>query len=293
MSIFFYRYNLLPGMSGSRLISTIQNMINSNCFMQYQRFIFLIAGALWLLAACTKTTVNPYPQQSQSRILGYRIVNASTPITGVVDENDHTITVYLSPTMFLTILEPQITVSEGASVSPASGTFIENLTDYFAKGRTIQYTVTGKDKSVSTYTLHIISQQPPLSFEEVTTDPANPATYNHSISWYANSIAIYTTTPYLFSPSAIVSQAVGRVSLVAENGTEYPMTSDGAGAPSFTGAGATSYSHIIVNLSGVIGYDLLTGGANQTSPPPGLYRIKVQYYSRITTLKNPVRITYQ
>lgn len=279
-------------MSGSRFISTIQNMINSNCSIQYQRFVFL-AGFLWLLTACTKTTTNPYPSPSQSRILSYKIVNTNTPITGVVDDNDHTITVYLGPTLFLSILEPQITVPEGASISPASGSFIENLADYFAKGRTIQYTVTGKDKSVSTYTLHIISQQPPLSFEEVTTDPANPVTYNHSISWYSNSIAIYTTTPYLFSPSNIVSQAVGRVSLVAENGTEYPMTSDGAGAPAFAGAAVTSYSHVIVNLSGVIGYDLLTGGANQTSPPPGLYRIKVQYYSRTTTLKNPIRIIYE
>ncbi|NII25934.1 hypothetical protein HB364_12635 [Pseudoflavitalea sp. X16] len=268
-------------------------MINSNCSIQYQRSIFLIAGFLWLLTACTKTTTNPYPPQSQSRILSYKIVNTTTPITGVVDDNDHTITVYLGPTLFLSILEPQITVSEGASISPASGTFIENLADYFAKGRTIQYTVTGKDKSVSTYSLHIISQQPPLSFQEVTTDPADPVTYNHSISWYANSIPIYTTTPYLFSPSNIVSQAVGRVSLVAENGTEYPMTADGAGAPAFAGAGVTSYSHVIVNLSGVIGYDLLTGGANQTSPPPGLYRIKVQYYSRTTTLKNPIRIIYE
>lgn len=280
-------------MSGSRFISTIQNMINSNCSIQYQRFVFLLAGFLWLLTACTKTTTNPYPSPSQSRILSYKIVNTATPITAVVDDNDHTITVYLGPTLFLSILEPQITVPEGASISPASGSFIENLADYFAKGRTIQYTVTGKDKSVSTYTLHIISQQPPLSFEEVTTDPANPVTYNHSISWYSNSIAIYTTTPYLFSPSNIVSQAVGRVSLVAENGTEYPMTSDGAGAPAFAGAAVTSYSHVIVNLSGVIGYDLLTGGANQTSPPPGLYRIKVQYYSRIATLKNPIRIIYE
>lgn len=271
---------------------TVLSMMISNHSVKNRLSAFL-AGLCLLLAACTKTVTNPYPEQSQSRILSYKIVNTTTPIIGVVDENDLTITVYLSPTLFLSILEPQITVSEGASVSPASGTFIENLAEYFAKGRTIQYTVTGKDKSVSTYTLHIVSQQPPLSFEEVTTDPANPVTYNHSISWYSNSIAIYMTTPYLFSASNIVSQAVGRVSLVSENGTEYPMTSDGAGAPAFAGADVTSYSHVVVSLSGVIGYNLLTGGADQTSPPPGLYRIKVQYYSRITTLKNPIRIIYQ
>lgn len=247
-----------------------------------------------LLAACTKTVTNPYPEQSKSRILSYKIVNSATPIIGVVDDNDHTITVYLSPTTYLTLLEPQITVSEGATVTPVSGTLIENMLEYFTKGRTIQYTVTGTDKTTTTYTLKIISQQPELAFEEITTDPANPVTYNHSISWYTNSFAVYTTTPYLFSPSGTVSSAVGRVSLLAENGTEYPMTTDGPGAPAFGGAGpATPLSYVNVTLGGIVGYNLLTGGADQTSPPPGLYRVKIQYYSRTYTLKNPIKIIYQ
>ena len=259
-----------------------------------QIFPAIMASLALFLAACTKTVTNPYPELSKSRILSYKIVNTATPIIGVVDDNDRTITVYLSPTTYLTLLEPQIMVSEGATVTPVSGTLIENMVDYFTKGRTIQYTVTGTDKTITTYTLQIISQQPELAFEEITIDPANPETYNHSISWYTNSITVYTTTPYLFSPSGTVSSAVGRVSLLAENGTEYPMTTEGPGAPAFGGAGpATPLSYVNISLSGVVGYNLLTGGADQTSPPPGLYRIKILYYSKSYTLKNPIKIIYQ
>lgn len=254
---------------------------------------FSIIALVCSLSACTKTVINAYPAPSKSRIENFTIVNAITPIAGVVDDNDHTITVYIPPTQFLSILQPAITLAEGATVSPASGAFIDNLADYFAQQKTITYTVTGSDKTVTTYTLKIISQQPPLSFNEVTTDTANPVTYNHSLSSYTNIIVIYTSTPYPFSPSATEMAAAGRVSLVSASGREHPLISNGEGAPFFAGSSSVTYSYVSVPLGSVVGYNKATSGADQMSPPPGLYWIKIQYYSQITTLKNPIKIIYE
>lgn len=262
--------------------------------LPFLRWAFLLAGVALFTGSCTKTVTNDYPAASQSRMLSYQIANVATPISGVVDESDHTITVYLPPTMYLTILEPQITVSEGATVNPVSGSYIEELADYFAKGRTIQYTVTGADNSSTTYTLKILSQQPALAFEEVSNDTANPVTYNHMVSHVSNDIILYTKTPYLFSESGTVSEAVGRVWLVAAaDGKEYPMVRDQTKAPSFAGAQASPASYVNISLGGVEGYDLLQPGVDKNSPPAGLYHIKVQYYSQITTLNNPIKIVYE
>lgn len=257
------------------------------------RRAFSIVVLLYLFAACTKTVTRPYPAASQSRIKSFTIVNAPTPIAAVVDDNDLTITVYVPPTQFLTILQPSITVSNGATVSPASGTFVENIAAYFVGKNNITYTVTGADKSVTTYTLKIISQQPPLSFNEVSTDAANPVTYNHTISSYTNTITVYTTTPYPFSPSQTVSQAIGRASLMSATGKEYPLVTGGSGSPVFAGAAEAAYSYVNVPLGGIAGYNGATAGTDQNSPPPGLYWIKIQYYGQVTTLKNPIKIIYE
>jgi hypothetical protein len=257
------------------------------------RLSCLIAGVTLLISSCTKTVTNDPPAVSKSRILGFKIANSATPISGIVDGSDNTITVYLPPASYLTILEPQITLSEGATVTPASGTFIEDLAGYFAKGRTLQYTVTGADKSVTTYTLKLISQQPALAFEEISTDAANPVTFNQMLSSVSNNLVLYTKTPYLFSLSATVSEAVGRVWLVAADNKEYPMVTGAAYAPSFASAQTSPASYANISLGGVQGFNPQNPGANKNAPPAGLYRIKVQYYSRITTLNNPIRIVYE
>lgn len=253
----------------------------------------LITGMAFLLNACTKTETIPFPQASKSRIINFRIANSATPISGIVDENDHTITVYLPPTSYLSIIQPEITVSEGASVNLVNDGYIEDLPEYFVKGRNIQYTVTGSDKSTTTYSLKIISQQPPLLLQEITTDVAHPATFNHSLSWYTNDIILYTAVPYYFSASATVSSAIGRVTLVAENGTEYPFNTSSSKSPAYGGAQLAVASYINISLGGVVGYDLLNPGSNKTSPPAGLYWIKVQYYSQVAQLKNPIKIVYE
>ena len=126
--------------------------------------------AALLITACTKTDTIAPPERSQSRMLEYKIVNVQgDPIIGTINDEDSSITVYLPFYLQLLTLEPEITVSTGATVSPASGTLVEDLLDVFRNGREIKYIVTGKDGSKKTYTLNINVQQPPVVLEELST----------------------------------------------------------------------------------------------------------------------------
>ena len=123
-----------------------------------------------LITACTKTDTIAPPELSRSRMLEYKIVNVQgDPIIGTINDEDSSITVYLPFYLQLLTLEPEITVSTGATVSPASGTLVEDLLDVFRNGREIRYIVTGKDGSKKTYTLNINVQQPPIVLQELST----------------------------------------------------------------------------------------------------------------------------
>lgn len=224
-------------------------------------------------AACTKTETTPYPEASQSRLLSYQIVNAQDTITGAVNEQNKTITVYLSSTTFLRILETKITVSPGATVTPANGSFVEDVLGYFGEGRNIEYIVKGKDSSTSKYKLNIVSLQPEIAFNEVTTNPAQPLTFNNSRSWFDgnNVITLVPLSPYSFDQNEVL-----KAWLVGEDGKEYAFTS------------VTGGENPVARLADVEGYEWNV----KTAPPAGLYKVKVQYYSKFTTLQNPIKIEY-
>ena len=251
-------------------------------FFTYRQYraatlIAVLAVAGMLLAGCTKTITNPYEKDTRSRILSYKIVNMQTPVYGAINDSLKTITVYLGPDVYLDVLEPEIKVSEGAMVSPASGTFIEDMMDYFTNGRDIQYIVKGADGATATYTLKIISLQPELSFKEVSPDAENPVTYLHRYSYFTNFnvINLEPEVPFLFNENRYLN-----VALVAADGTgkEYPFAE-----------GSTNHgSNLYCDLAYIVGY---AKGVTD-APPAGLYYVKVRYYSKITTLQYPVKITY-
>ena len=82
----------------------------------------------------TEYTVTVHRNSDECEITGFEIGEAA----GVIDESDHTIAVEVPNGTDVTALTPTITVSTGASVSPASGT-AEDFTDPVA------YTVTAED----------------------------------------------------------------------------------------------------------------------------------------------------
>jgi hypothetical protein len=84
---------------------------------------------------------------SRARITSFSF--ADPPATGVIDEATKTITVTVPYTPIFSALQPTITVSPKATVSPASGTAIDSTNP-------VTYTVSAENGSTATYTLTVI-----------------------------------------------------------------------------------------------------------------------------------------
>ena len=118
------------------------------------RHCCLTAVAMTLFA-CTKTTSpNPLPK---NRILSFKVTNLTdTLIYGAIDDIDNTITVYVPFYYGLTLIDPEIELSEGATL--AEEALPVNI------GETATYNVTGADGSKRAYKLSIVLQStPPLN----------------------------------------------------------------------------------------------------------------------------------
>jgi len=255
---------------------------------------FKIATSLLLsslyLNSCTKTEIQPYEQESMARISSFKIVNTSKEVIGAIDNDTKTITVTLPEGLYMSSLEPEIKVATGATLKQGSDTLITNMVDYFAKGRTIQYPITATDGSTATYTLIVKSDQPALHVQEVSTDPNTPVVYDQSFWYTTNIVYIYNNLisyPYIATPESDLELA--RASLVDKDGKEYPFKrASTANVPSVPNA------YMNLSLNNIEGR--LTGPANapiyNKVPAAGDYYVKLRYYSREVTLKNPIRIIY-
>jgi len=107
---------------------------------------------LGAITSCTKTEDLAPP--AQNRILEYKVTNLpDTVIYGAIDNIDNSITVYVPYYLSLSVIEPAVTLSAGATLStevlPVSIT--DSATSYLVKGA---------DGSSRTYKLHIVQQNP-------------------------------------------------------------------------------------------------------------------------------------
>lgn len=115
------------------------------------RRLFLI---VWLIAsclyACTKT--ESFEEVPPNRISEYKVVNLQdTVIYGAIDNENNIITVYVPFYLGMAVIQPEITVEEGATLeTEVSPVELSNTTQ--------TYTVRGVDESRRTYQLHIIQQ---------------------------------------------------------------------------------------------------------------------------------------
>lgn len=228
-----------------------------------------ILGLGLMLTACTETETIAPPEQRANRILTYTIVNTPNPIYGAVNDLDSTITVYVPYYYYLSLLQAELTVSEGASVTPASGTMIEDVARIALGDTTIHYTITATDGGKADYKLIIDTQQPTLTVNNVTTDPATPAEFPSSYL-YLNKYEIYSAIPLtgknLFKNADGTPRA--KVTFIAADGTEIPALA--------ASANDTESLNAIIPFSDKIA--------------PGLYHIRIDCYSQSVTLSNPVRI---
>lgn len=117
-----------------RMIGDIFALIGLRLFAEYQD-------------AIANITIGEEPEpepSSEKKILTFKIGTA----VGVVDESDHTVEVEVPYGTTVTALEPVITVSDKATVSPASGT----ATDFTSP---VTYTVTAEDETTQAYTVTV------------------------------------------------------------------------------------------------------------------------------------------
>lgn len=243
-------------------------MLNYIPAMKIKYLLLLALPAMMLPPACKKTETIEVPAQASNRILSYKITNVpEEPVYGAVNDEKRTITVILPYYYYLTTIQPEITVSEGATVSPASGVLIDSITKKLTEGANIEYVVTGKDGSKASYKLLLSTQQPDITLDELSPDPANPTILYHSkpATFEFNFFEIRGRNfiPQqellgIFSAISYLNEQ-GQVVYTAVNGDNYTMRI-GATVPS----------------------------AEQV--PAGLYRIRVTSYTRSATMKNPVRI---
>lgn len=239
--------------------------------MRLQKTSYLIVSfAALLFAACSKKDNSP--KTASNQILGFKIVNAQHEIPATIDQSTKHITITLPDTVLLSLLQPEITVTEGAYVTPSDTVYIEDMMDYWRNGRTIEYTVTGKDSAKQTYTVSIESKQGDISYTEVSDDPDNPHTYNHTISWFSSDNYVYTYP----TPATNFDRNFLKIDLVDDSGKAYNC------------GGQSGGTLISFSLQYVEGYKYGVTDA----PPAGLYHVRIQYYSKITTLKNPIKIVY-
>lgn len=234
-----------------------------------KRILICTLSTCSILAGCTDTETIEPPALPVNRILTYTVVNTPTTIHGAVNGLDSTIVVYIPYYYYLDLLQPEITVSAGASVAPESGTMIEDLVRVVRGDTVIHYTVTGADGSKATYRLRVETQQPELTLNELTTDPASPAEFPASFL-YLNKYEIYSpvqiTGKNLFKSAGGVIEA--KVTFINEQGTEIS-------ALDIASANTSSLTAIVPFTTDI---------------PDGLYRIRVDCYSQTVTLKNPIRI---
>jgi len=255
---------------------------------------FKIATGLLLsslyLSSCTKTEIQPYEPESMARISSFKIVNTSKEIIGAIDNETKTITVTLPEGLYMTSLEPEIKVATGATLKQGSDTLITNMVDYFAKGRTIQYPVTATDGSTATYTLIVKSDQPSLHVQEVSSDPNTPVVYDQTHGYVFNFITINTVQPnYPFIGTYETDLTIARASLVDKEGKEYNFTQLTSSTPP-----GISNAYIQLTLNSIEGRVTGSGSSLKYNkvPAAGDYYVKLRYYSREVTLKNPIRIIY-
>ena len=140
--------------------------------MRNRTYFFFLAGwlmALAVLISCSDT-IDP-PEPPQNLILEYKVTNIPNEefIYGSVDNDANTITVYLPFFMSLDVIDPEITVNEGATLEgdilPVS-VAEENQT----------YTVTDSDGESRIYSLSIVNQTAPsLTADYIASTPrSNP-----------------------------------------------------------------------------------------------------------------------
>jgi hypothetical protein len=216
-------------------------------FTHFLAFILLAAA----FASCKKTV--ELPALPKSSITTYKVVNLpDTVIYGAIDQLDKSITVYIPYFYNLTVIDPEIAVSDGASIT-------EKVEPFLISASNVKYTVKGADGTSTTYTVKVVEQNPP----------------SLTINW---ADAEYTeTSPALYLPSIL-----GDFHSSNSGGVKVTITHSKTGKaitllnPNITPAGN------LYSLGAQIPADADTGS----------YNVRVDFLGNTATLNKPLHIKY-
>lgn len=225
--------------------------MNTKCFTAG-----IAAVLLFLAAACTKT-VDP-EALPQNTITSYKVSNIQdTAIYGAIDNIENTITVYIPYYYSVSVIDPEITVEQGAKLT---GT-IEPVP---VTDTTQTYQVKGADGSSRTYHLIIVQQNTP--YLNLYWGMAAPSTYpGGSIGITGNFLSTSTTTLSI----AVVSRATGDT-LAADPGVPAPKILT-------TAEGYTNYAlsyYVPVNADS------------------GYYDVHIRFLGHQVNLDTPLHVVY-
>lgn len=216
-------------------------------FTHFLAFILLAAA----FASCKKTV--ELPALSKSSITTYKVVNLpDTVIYGAIDQLDKSITIYIPYFYNLTVIDPEISVSDGASIT-------EKVEPFLISTASVKYTIKGADGTSTIYTVKVVQQNPP----------------SLTINWADEE---YTET----SPAMYLPSILGDFHSSNSGGVKVTITHSKTGkaitllTPSITPSG-NSYS-----LGAQIPADADTGS----------YSVKVDFLGNTATLKKPLHIKY-
>lgn len=213
-----------------------------------------------VFTACKKTM--DLPELSNTKITEYKVPVSDGTISGVIDESDKTITVYLPFYYQLDVIDPQITVSTGAKLSTAAAP-VDVMSE------TTTYTVNGTNNSSSTYTLKIeIQQLGPLAVIE-------PSTATTTAGWAigAKTISIqgnFNTT----DPTKI------KVFLVGSDQVEHALIVSGQTSTVTPVILATGKTYTLSNIQ--IPQNLADGN----------YKVRVKVLRLTGETTNPIKLIY-
>lgn len=226
-------------------------------FLHTLSVLLLLAG----ISSCKKT-VEP-PAQPNSKIIEYKVPVSDGEISGVIDEGDKTITVYVPFYYQLDVIDPKIKLADGASLK-------EKIVPVDVLDEKTIYTVTGADKSTSTYRLIIKLQQlGPLVIEEISTATT---TTKWGIGFYNVRLRGNFNTNDATKVKAF---------LVGSDNKEYALVNSPNGAPGIqTTMGATDKIYALFYLQ-----------VPQTIEP-GIYKLKVKIQSLTAVAKYPIEVFY-
>lgn len=216
-------------------------------FIHFLACILLTAA----FASCKKTV--ELPALPKSSITTYKVVNLpDTVIYGAIDQIDKSITVYIPYFYNLTVIDPEISVSDGASIT-------EKVEPFLIGAANVKYTVKGSDGTSTTYTVKVVGQNPP----------------SLTISWADD-------TDTETSPSRYLPTVIGDFHSSNSGGVKTTITHAKTGkvitllSPSIAPSG-NNYS-----LSAQIPADADTGS----------YSVKVNFLGNTATLNKPLHIKY-